>query len=118
MRPVRAPVIISLLSGLVLFSHTAPAEVIHLKNGRTIWSDHVHENGAHVEYDVGEDSYAIPKSAVDRIEAGGVRPQYSQASATKDISSPENTNSNAATLPRPRPTSLQPCAPTHKTRRS
>ena len=40
----------------------ASADVIHLKNGRTIWADHVNENGAHVEYDVGEDSYAIPKT--------------------------------------------------------
>lgn len=54
----------------------APAEVIHLKNGRTIWADHVRENGSHVEYDVGDDSYAIAKSSVERIEAGGTRPQY------------------------------------------
>jgi Peptidase MA superfamily len=51
-----------------------PAEVIHLKNGRTIWADHVHENGSHVEYEVGDDSYAVPKSSVDHIEAGGVPP--------------------------------------------
>jgi tetratricopeptide (TPR) repeat protein len=59
-----------------LFSITASvcasAEVIHLKNGRTIWADHVHENGAHVEYDIGDNSYAIPKSTVDHIEAGGM----------------------------------------------
>jgi tetratricopeptide (TPR) repeat protein len=54
----------------------APAEVIHLKNGRTIWADHVQENGTRVQYDVGEDSYAIPKASVERIEAGGVPPQY------------------------------------------
>ena len=57
----------------------APAEVIHLKNGRTIWADHVRENGNHIEYDVGEDTYAIPKSLVERIEAGGVPPEYASS---------------------------------------
>jgi hypothetical protein len=60
----------------------APAEVIHLKNGRTIWADHVRENGAHVEYDRGDDSYAIPKSLVDRVEAGGVPPEYGSSGST------------------------------------
>jgi len=52
------------------------AEVIHLKNGRTIWADQVRDSGNRVEYDVGEDSYAIPKSSVERIDAGGIRPEY------------------------------------------
>ena len=72
---VRAPVIFLLLSGLLLSVTGASAEVIRLKNGRTIYADQVHENGAHLEYEVGEDSYAIPKSVVLRIEAGGVRPE-------------------------------------------
>lgn len=49
----------------------ASADTIHLKNGRTILVDHVRENGNRYEYDIGEDTYAIPKSVVDRIEAGG-----------------------------------------------
>ncbi|MGB8061591.1 MAG: tetratricopeptide repeat protein [Candidatus Sulfotelmatobacter sp.] len=48
------------------------ADTIHLKNGRTILADHVRENGNRYEYEIGEDSYAIPKSAVDHVEAGGV----------------------------------------------
>jgi len=59
----------------------ASAEVIHLKNGRTIWADHVREDGPRVKYDRGDDTYAIPKSAVARIEAGGVPPQYAAAGA-------------------------------------
>ncbi|MGH9643490.1 MAG: peptidase MA family metallohydrolase [Terriglobales bacterium] len=62
---------------LVLLSAlSAPADTIHLKNGRTIWADQVREDKTRdrVEYDVGEDTYAIPKSAVDRIDAGGVSP--------------------------------------------
>jgi tetratricopeptide (TPR) repeat protein len=57
---------------LVLASAAASADTIHLKNGRTILADHVHENGNRYEYDIGDDSYAIPKSAVDRIETGGM----------------------------------------------
>jgi tetratricopeptide (TPR) repeat protein len=47
------------------------ADTIHLKNGRAIVADHVRENGIHYEYDIGDDSYAIPKSAVDHVDAGG-----------------------------------------------
>jgi tetratricopeptide (TPR) repeat protein len=53
--------------------------VIHLKNGRTIWADHVHEKGNKVEYDVGDDSYAIPKASVERIEAGGLPPSFASS---------------------------------------
>lgn len=53
---------------------SAAGEVIHLKNGRTIWADRVRENAGHVEYDVGDDTYAIPKSLVERIDAGGSAP--------------------------------------------
>jgi hypothetical protein len=81
---VRVPVILLLLPGLLLGADCASAEVIHLKNGRTIYADQVHENGSHLEYEVGEDSYAIPKSAVDRVEAGGVRPERASASGGKD----------------------------------
>jgi tetratricopeptide (TPR) repeat protein len=80
---VRLPVISLLLPALLAVG--AAADVIHLKNGRTIWADHVSENGARVEYEVGEDSYAIPKSSVERIESGGVPPQFaSQSNKTPD----------------------------------
>ena len=49
----------------------ASADTIHLKNGRTIVADHVRESGNHYEYDMGDDSYAIPKSVVDHVDAGG-----------------------------------------------
>jgi tetratricopeptide (TPR) repeat protein len=58
------------------------ADTIHLKNGRTIVADQVRENGNHYEYDIGDDSYAIPKSSVDHVEAGGM-PAHSSASAAK-----------------------------------
>src|SRR5579872_431228 len=60
----------------------ARAATIHLKNGRTILADHVRENGNHYEYDIGDDSYAIPKSTVDHVDAGGM-PAHSSSGGAK-----------------------------------
>jgi peptidase MA superfamily protein/tetratricopeptide repeat protein len=60
----------------------ASADTIHLKNGRTILADQVRENGVHYEYDIGDDTYAILKSSVDHIDAGGM-PAHSASSAAK-----------------------------------
>jgi tetratricopeptide (TPR) repeat protein len=57
------------------------ADTIHLKNGRSIVADQVRENGNHYEYDIGDDSYAIPKSLVDHIDAGGAPARTSSANA-------------------------------------
>src|SRR4029077_2077115 len=56
-RPVR-PLLAILLCAL---SCGTLADTIHLKNGRTIAADVVREKGERVEYDVGDDTYAIPK---------------------------------------------------------
>ena len=48
----------------------AAAEIIHLKNGRTIWADQVREKGNHLEYDVGDNTFAIPTNLVERVEMG------------------------------------------------
>lgn len=96
MRPMRTRVIILLLAflGEIFPARPLTADTIHLKNGRTIWADHVRESGSHVEYDIGDDSYAIPKSTVDHVDTGGVPPQFaSSSSGTKqdipDFSPPE-----------------------------
>jgi len=60
----------------------AAADVIHLKNGRTIWADQVREVKDHVEYELGEDTYAIPKSSVDHIDAGGLAPVHGGTGAS------------------------------------
>jgi tetratricopeptide (TPR) repeat protein len=57
---------------MMLAAAPASADTIHLKNGRNILADHVRENGSRYEYDIGDDTYAIPKSAVDHVEAGGM----------------------------------------------
>src|SRR6202046_150207 len=69
-----------LLMGMV-FGSAASADTIHLKNGRVIFADHVRENGSRYEYEVGDDSYAVPRSSVDRGEAGAM--PASAASSSK-----------------------------------
>ncbi len=69
---------------LTLALTSAGADTIHLKNGRTILADHVRENGNRYEYEIGEDSYAIPKSAVDRVDAGGL-PAHGAAANVADL---------------------------------
>jgi tetratricopeptide (TPR) repeat protein len=61
------------------------ADTIHLKNGRTIVADHVRENGNHFEYDIGDDSYAIPKSLVDHVDAGGLPTHSASAARVADL---------------------------------
>jgi tetratricopeptide (TPR) repeat protein len=68
---------------LGLIPLAASADTIHLKNGRTILADHVRENGNRYEYDIGDDSYAIPKTSVERVEAGGVPASASSAGGGK-----------------------------------
>jgi len=86
---VRAFVLILVL----LAALPASAAVIHLKNGRTIWADQVRESKDRVEYDLGDDAYAIPKSSVERIDvdAGGAAPVHSEESAGVSTNAPDIT---------------------------
>lgn len=80
---MRRPVtFFGLLGWVVLASAGSWADTIHLKNGRTILADHVRENGNRYEYDVGDDTYAIPKSMVDHIDSSG-GPTHSGTGAAK-----------------------------------
>jgi tetratricopeptide (TPR) repeat protein len=74
------PRVIILAGLLILAPPAASADTIHLKNGRTIVADQVRESGSHYEYSIGDDTYAIPKAAVDHIDAGGM-PSSSPAAA-------------------------------------
>lgn len=71
------------VSALVVIG--ARADTIHLKNGRTIVADQVRESGNRYEYEIGEDTYAIPKSSVDRIEAGGAPIHSAAGSHAADL---------------------------------
>lgn len=63
---------VTIIMWTVLTSAAAWSDTIHLKNGKTILADHVLEKGNHYQYDIGDDTYAIPKSVVDRVDSGGV----------------------------------------------
>ena len=99
---MRAPVILLLFSGLALAAVSASAEVIYLKNGRTIWADRVRENGSHLEYDLGDNTFAIPKSLVDRIDSSAAPPPSAPSAASLNLrdlpalASPEAVAGNSA----------------------
>lgn len=67
---------------LVLFCAAAAAQVIQLKNGKNIVADSVHESNGRIEYTIGDNAFAIPKSLVERIEAGPVE-KHVAAAATE-----------------------------------
>ncbi len=67
-----------------VFASSASADTIHLKNGRTILADHVQEKGNQYEYEIGDDTYAIPKTSVERVEAGGM-PAIAAASGSRSV---------------------------------
>lgn len=62
---------IAVVSFLLATCFAAQAETIVLKNGRKILVDSVHEEKDKVRYEIGDDSYAIPKSSVDHIDSFG-----------------------------------------------
>lgn len=70
---------------VALTAANAGADTIHLKNGRTILADHVWENGNRYEYEVGDDTYAILKASVDRVEAGGMPSHSAAAGKAADL---------------------------------
>jgi len=56
-----------------------------LKNGRTIWADQVREKGTRVEYDIGDNTFALPKDMVERIEPGLPQAETSPGANAKDL---------------------------------
>ncbi len=79
-----AKVRVAWIAIVIALSAIAPADTIYLKNGRTIYADKVSENGSRLYYEVGEDTYAIPRSLVERIESGGVPPVRSSSRPETD----------------------------------
>src|ERR1700758_5837159 len=75
------------LGSCLAFALPTMADTIHLKNGRTILADHVRENGNRYEYEIGDDSYAIPRNSVDRVEVGGmpVHASFPPSKNTEDL---------------------------------
>jgi tetratricopeptide (TPR) repeat protein len=56
---------------LISLALAAQAETIHLKNGRTIQASNVREKNGRIEWEVGDNTYSIAKSLVERIDTGG-----------------------------------------------
>ena len=74
---------------------SAWADTIHLKNGRTIQADSVRDTGERVEYDIGDDTYAIPKSAVDHIDTSAAPASNSAgAQLTPSLAAPKINSGN------------------------
>lgn len=48
----------------------ARADVIHLKNGRSIVADSTNESNGRIEYTIGDNTFALPKSLVEKVETG------------------------------------------------
>src|SRR5205085_1013469 len=85
-RIVRPISIVSAALLVVSLVGMASADTIKLKNGRTIVADRVKEHGDRVEYEIGDNTFAIRKSSVESISAGG-SPVVS-ASTAVDIPEP------------------------------
>lgn len=68
-------------------------EIIRLKNGDAIYADAVKDENNHVQYEIGDDIYTIPKSLVRNIESGPA---------------PQAAHSTAASLPVPVYTPVTP----------
>ena len=70
--PVRRSILIAVL---LLVAVPCLAQVsIRLKNGRTIVADEASEKDGRIQYTIGDDHYAIPKSVVERIESEPSKP--------------------------------------------
>lgn len=86
---------IVILVVIILFVYSAaPADVIHLKNGHTIAADSTHQKGDKLEYEIGEDSYAIPMSTVERIESGFASAGSESSGLTSATAARPQENSN------------------------
>ena len=66
----------------------ASADVVRLKNGDIIYADQVKENANSIQYEVGDNTYSIPKSKVQSVEAGA-RPALASPSVQMPILTPE-----------------------------
>ena len=92
------------------------ADTIHLKNGRKIVADSSRIHGDSLEYEVGDDTYAIPRSLVERIDTGG-SPANSGSGAKMEIPEPQieaNSKISGANFEGPwTPEALQQIESTH-----
>jgi tetratricopeptide (TPR) repeat protein len=67
---------------------TLRADVIQLKNGNRIAVDSAREVNGRIEYTIGDNTYVIPKSSVQRIDVGG--PSTVPTAKSQSPSAPED----------------------------
>ncbi|HEY4054108.1 MAG TPA: tetratricopeptide repeat protein [Terriglobales bacterium] len=77
-----------LLLGVVAATYSASADVIHLKNGDVIYADQVKDRANNVEYEIGDNTFSIPKSKVQSVETGA-RPAAASPSVQMPAFTPE-----------------------------
>ena len=84
-----------ILIGVVLGSvAVCSADTIRLKNGRSIVADSVQEVNGKIEYQIGDNTYRIPKSLVEKIESSDSAPADPKPAAATPAATPR-----AQTLP-------------------
>ncbi len=64
----------ALILAVTLALTPALADVIRLKNGRTIYAERVRDTGSKIEYEIGDNTFAISKASVERVDGGGMAP--------------------------------------------
>ena len=74
---------------LLVCAVSARADVIILKNGGKIFVDSARVNQGRVEYNIGDNLYAIPESSVLRIDTGAAPAVSGQPPLQQDESAPE-----------------------------
>lgn len=62
--------VISAVLAVAGMARLSAAQEVHLKNGDVINADRVSETNNSVQYEIGDNSYTIPKSSVASVEAG------------------------------------------------
>ena len=79
----RASLFLAVL-GFALLNLAAPcrADIIHLKNGRTIVAATTREDSKTIYYESGGGEYSIPRSVVDRIEKSDAPPPEAPAGSS------------------------------------
>ncbi len=64
---------------------SASGEMIRLKNGDVIYADQVRDEGNKVRYEIGDDTYSIPKSLVKSIDVAAPNPRVSASNTVPDL---------------------------------
>jgi tetratricopeptide (TPR) repeat protein len=76
---VRTFVILVSFALVLTLAASASGDMVRLKNGDVIYADSVKDNGKSVSYELGDNTFTIPKSRVQSVETGA-RPQASAQS--------------------------------------